>query len=509
MIVGRENDNIILGEISQLQELLAEKEREIGILKMSYLFLGTLFDGISEDIMVLDPDFNIKDVNRAFLERYGLKRGDVLGRKCYDIKERSGGPCNTQGAPCPLRRAMKTAQRVEMTHSHTVSKGHIKESVLIMYPIKSEDGEIEYFLEIARDVTEYRTMIRKLQASEKRFRAILDTATDAIISMDEDQKIILFNDAAQRIFGYSREEIIGEELDFLIPPQHGDDYRILSRVLQTREPDILRETMSMNGRRSNGEEFPIELGLSFLEMDGGVTYTAIIRDVFHQRQLERKLLQSERLAAVGQAVAHVAHELRNPLMIIGGFSNQILRDPSDGKTGQKLEMILEEVARLEKLVAELGDFTKDYRLVKRPADINLVVKDVLKIMSGVYSSEKHKFEELLSPAVGEINCDPDKLRQVLINIVSNGIEAMADGGLITVNTEKVPDGIEVRITDEGTGIKEEELQQIFEPFYTTRERGSGLGLSISYRIIEAHEGDLSAVSRPGEGTTFIIRLPAV
>jgi signal transduction histidine kinase len=114
---------------------------------------------------------------------------------------------------------------------------------------------------------------------------------------------------------------------------------------------------------------------------------------------------------------------------------------------------------------------------------------------------------VLSETVPEISCDPDKLKQVFINVISNGIEAMTDGGVITVSSRRTRDGIEVRITDEGVGIPESSLAHIFEPFYTTRKRGSGLGLPISYRIVEAHEGEITAVSAPGRGTTFVIRLP--
>ena len=271
---------------------------------------------------------------------------------------------------------------------------------------------------------------------------------------------------------------------------------------------MVGKTISLTGLRKNGEEFPIELSLSFLDMAGGITFTAIIRDMSVHQQLERKLLQSERLAAVGQAAAHVAHEIKNPLMIIGGFSNQIGQRLEDEKDLQKLEMILEEVRRLEGLVANLGDFTKEYRLVKRHANINSVLTDVLEIMSGVFSPEKYEFKKYFSPEVAEINCDPDKLKQVFINIISNGLEAMTDGGSISISTETLPDGIEVRIVDQGSGIPEEDLEHIFEPFYTTRERGSGLGLSISYKIVEAHGGEIWADSSPGKGTSFIIQLPA-
>jgi len=129
-------------------------------------------------------------------------------------------------------------------------------------------------------------------------------------------------------------------------------------------------------------------------------------------------------------------------------------------------------------------------------------------MAGFYPPEKYNFADHLSDLVREIDCDPDKLKQVFINVISNGLEAMQDGGTISIATEKTDDGVEIRISDEGIGITDKELKQIFEPFYTTRKTGSGLGLSISYKLIEAHNGDISTISNPGKGTNFISQLPA-
>jgi len=508
MIMEREEYTKLIEEMNLLKERLAGKDQEIEDLKTANLFLGTIFDGIGEEIMVLDRDYNINDVNKTFLKRYGLKKANVLGRKCYEIKERSSVPCDLEGRSCPLERAIKMGERVETTHSHEDNKGDMKEHFIIMYPLRSGRKKIKYFVEIARDVTEYRQLIRGYQASEKRFRAILDTASDAVVSIDEDQKILLFNNAAQRIFGYSSEEVVGESLNLIIPPGYGDHEEYVQGFLERRESSIIGKTISRTALRKNGEEFPVELSLSLLEMEGKITFTAIIRDVSDQKQLETKLLHSERLAAVGHTVAHVAHEIKNPLMIMGGFSNQIKKTLNDDKDIQKIDLILDEVRRLENLVANLGDFTREYNLIKRPADVNSVLKDTVNIMAGAHSEGKYHFKKLLSPELEEINCDPDKLKQVFINIISNGLEAMSEGGTITVSTNRTPQGIEVRINDEGIGIPYKDLEHIFEPFYTTREKGSGLGLSISYKIIEAHDGDISAFSSPGRGTTFILRLPA-
>ncbi len=498
---------LLIEELARLRERLSAQEHEIRRLREENSFLGVVVEGITEEIMVVDPDFNITDANRAFLERYGLTKEAVLDRKCHEIKERSGAPCGLKAESCPLELARQTGDKVEMTHQHGGLDGDTREFVLTMYPFRSQDPDRRRYIELARDVTDYRNLINRLQGSEKKLRAILDTATNAILSIDENQEIILFNNAAERIFGYSRQEILGRNLNLLIPKQYGDHYSFVRRFLEKRESQIIGRTISLSALRKSGQEFPIELSLSFLELDDKVTFTAMIKDISDQRRLERKLLQSERLAAVGQAAAHVAHELKNPLMIIGGFSNQIRGSRLDERDARKIDLILEEVRRLENLVGHLGDFTKTYRLVKRQSDINMVLRDVIRIMAGVYPEDKYRFKESLALDAGEIHCDPDKLKQVFINVISNGLEAMAEGGTITVSSKRSLDGIEIRVADEGSGIPASELQQIYEPFYTTREHGTGLGLSISYKIIAAHSGDISAVSQPGKGTTFIIKLP--
>ncbi len=506
--MGSSDKAALLAEIESLRQELSKKEQEIEKLKLSNLFLETLFNGIDEEILVIRPDFSIVDANRVFLENHGLNRKEVIGKRCYEVTYNLDSPCDSKDNPCPLEQAKQTGERVELTHYREGENGQLREFIRIMYPLYKNDRDTPHcFVEISRDVTEYRELIKKLQASEKKFRAILDTATDAILSIDSENRIILFNNAAQRIFGYNRDEVLGKSLNILIPPQYGDHYQYVKRFLDKRHSRMMGKTLSLTALRKSGEEFPIELGLSFFEIGDATAFTAIIRDVSVQRQLEKKLLRSERLAAVGQAVAHVAHEIKNPLMIIGGFSDQIRRILTDERAVKKLDMIFDEIRRLEKLVQNLGDFTREYRLVKRLADINSVIGDVLKIMAEIYPRDKYRFQELLSPDIGEIYCDPDKLKQVFMNIIANSVEAMADGGTITIATKRFDQGVEIRITDEGIGIEESKLLHIFEPFYTTRKKGSGLGLAISYRIIEAHKGDIWAESKPGEGATFVIRLP--
>jgi two-component system sensor kinase FixL len=495
-------------EISRLKRDLTRKSKELDELRIRNIFFEGLFDGISEEIMVVDPDLIIRDVNKTFQEKCGLEKQDLIGHKCHDIRERYWAPCHFSERSCPLVTAKAKRKRVEYTHRYKDPEGNPKELVLIVYPLMGQDEKADFFIEISRDVTELGQVIRKLQASEKRFRAILDTATDAILSMDENLRITLFNNAARKIFGYFPEEVLGKKPTLLFPRQYCEYFQYAYEPGDRKDVVMEGKTFSLKALRKGGEVFPAEMSLSFFEMDGAMTLTAIVRDTSSHQRLKDKLLQSERLAAIGHSATHVAHELKNPLMIIGGFSSQIRKNLVDESELNKMDMILAEVERLERLVAELGDFTREYRLVRRPAHIHSVINDVLNIMTGVYPSDTYAFQKFLSDEIEEIDCDPDKLKQVLINLISNGFEAMADGGSISVTTEKLAEGVEIRIRDNGSGISEEDLCHIFEPFYTTRERGYGLGLAISYKIIQAHKGDITAYSLPGEGTTFVIKLPA-
>jgi len=495
-------------EIDRLRKTLARKEKQVERLKIDSLFLKTLYDGINEEIMVMDGGYTVLDVNRVFLSKHGLSREAVVGKKCHQVVNQRDEPCNARGQTCPLERAKTTGKRVEVTHQFKRKDGSTGEIIRLIYPLIFEDMETAQFVEISRDITHYRHLIQKLQASERKFRAILDTASEAILGVDKDNRILVYNTAAQAMFGYPAREAVGKSFDLLFEPQRAGDHRELMDLLKKGVPRRQGKRLALTGIRKDGERFPIEMGISCFETRGVPTYTVIIRDVTVEKQMERKLLQSERLAAVGQTVAHVAHEIKNPLMIIGGFSQQLTRSLSDEKSIQKNEMILAEVERLEKLVRNVGDFTKEYKLVKRPADINGVIRDVLHLMGESPFSDKYTFTHALAGDLGETPCDPDRLRQVFMNLISNAMQAMEKGGAVSITTERRSDSVVIRITDQGTGMGEDQLLHIFEPFYTTRQKGSGLGLAISYKIVQAHGGDITAVSSPGQGTSFVITLPA-
>jgi two-component system sensor kinase FixL len=250
-----------------------------------------LFNGIQEEILVIDHDFVIQDVNEIFLKRHDLTKTQVLGKKCHNIICHSDTLCEFDTQECLLEETKRTGKRAEVTYSTHQEDGKSRVLTRTIYPIRADGKVPKYFVEVSRDVTDYQNLARKFRASEKKFRAILNTATDAILSIDDDHRVVLFNDAAQRIFGYSRDEVLGKNLNMLIPPQQGDHYALVRTFLETKDPTVIGKALSIKALNREGEEFPIALGLSYHEMEGHITFTAIIRDVSEQKKLEKKLLQ--------------------------------------------------------------------------------------------------------------------------------------------------------------------------------------------------------------------------
>ncbi|MCU0579443.1 MAG: ATP-binding protein [Desulfobacterota bacterium] len=223
---------------------------------------------------------------------------------------------------------------------------------------------------------------------------------------------------------------------------------------------------------------------------------------------QKKLLHAERLTAVGQGVVRVSHEIKNPLMVIGGFARQVARKiQGDEASVKKLDLIVTEVQRLEKLLTEVRDFTRVREPVLQQEDINRVVRQVIELMEPALTAASIRLTLELAPDPGPCRFDPDQIKQVLINLVKNAVEAMPQGGGITLRTRGDTRCIFVEVEDTGPGIPQEHLSEIFNAFFTTKEKGTGLGLAVSLKILNDHNGELLVSSREGEGSVFSIRLP--
>lgn len=340
-------------------------------------------------------------------------------------------------------------------------------------------------------------------------KGAIDNTNEAFITIDEGHKVLLFNKAAEKIFGYSRDDVIGQDLNAIMAPGCSHDHRqAVERYIRTRIPRRIGHTTEMLATRKNGERFPADISFSVSEVDERFFFTGIVRDLTETKAIQEQMKRSERLAALGQVVAEITHEIKNPLMMIGGFVQQLVQKEGNEKRRNKLKIIVKEVSRLENLLKELKDFYLHKTLKTEIIDLHSLLSEVHSQKKEDYRTKKIHAEILMDVEPMIIEGDRDKLKQVLLNLVQNSIEAMEDGGNLVIQSRQDNQEIEITIKDNGCGISKDDQKKIFSPFFSTKSSGTGLGLSISKNIIEDHTGSTFTLeSEEGKGTIFKIRMP--
>jgi two-component system, NtrC family, sensor histidine kinase HydH len=226
------------------------------------------------------------------------------------------------------------------------------------------------------------------------------------------------------------------------------------------------------------------------------------------KKSQEKLIHSERLAAVGSMASHVSHEIKNPLIAIGGLAQQVKRSNNlSDREKEKLDLIIHEISRLENMLIEVRDFTRPTTPRKIRGAINPLIEEILDLMVPVFRDQQIETRVELSPQLPEFEFDPEQLKQVLLNLIKNAAEAMSAGGRLSVRSYPLDREVRIEIADTGKGIDPQHRANLFRPFFTTKKKGTGLGLAVSYKIIHDHNGDIQVDSEVGQGTRMVIQLP--
>ena len=245
-----------------------------------------------------------------------------------------------------------------------------------------------------------------------------------------------------------------------------------------------------------------------LAIENAAAHKELSEKVRQLEETQERLIRSERLAVMGNMAAYVAHEIRNPLATIGGFARSILRASNqDDQIRQSAGIIVEEVSRLEKILANIMDFSKPVESVKVASQINEILENTCSLLDPYFKNGRIKLVKKFNSMVPEIVIDPTQIKQVFLNLIKNAVESMHGGGTLTLETEVEDEHIKINITDTGEGMTDEIMQNIFVPFFTTKVDGTGVGLAVSHKIVDNHGGHIKVKSSMQEGTTFSIYLP--
>jgi two-component system, sporulation sensor kinase E len=336
---------------------------------------------------------------------------------------------------------------------------------------------------------------------------VLESMTDGIVVTNREHRIVLFNKSAERLLPLGAEDII--------------DRPLWEAVTDRQLSLFFSETLAGQGKVTdrefglgNGAARILAISILPLVREGSIQGNLVhAEDVTEKRSKEARLRRAESLASLTTLAAGVAHEIKNPLGSIG-IHLQLIQKKMAAKTRigtqdirQYLVVISEEVDRLNRIVVDFLFAVKPMDTVLADGDLNHVVQELLDFVRPELDQAGVAIESELSPSVPLLRMDPRYIKQALLNLIKNGVSAMPDGGTLRVETRRAGDDVVVKVSDTGTGIPAEIMDKIFEPYFTTKPFGTGLGLTIVFKIVKQHFGDISVASRAGEGTTFTITLP--
>lgn len=385
--------------------------------------------------------------------------------------------------------------------------------------------ERRLYYSVARDITEYKRAQEAVRASEEKFRAVAETAPDAIVSADARGTITYFNGGAERIFGYRAPDVIGKPLALLIPDRFHDAQRqAYSRFLSTGDPRIIGRMVELVGRKKDGSEFPVELSQAVWRSGGETFFTGILRDISERRRAEEGIRRAKEEAeratqAKSDFLSRMSHELRTPLNAVIGFSDLLLERIA-GEITAKQEEFLRDIrnsgAHLLALINDILDISKieagRMQLQFTDTDLTEVVTDALTTLQPLSAQKGLDVSSVLDPGVVTVRADRVRLRQILYNLLSNAAKFTPPGGRIRVEAHRVNDEVEIAVVDTGPGISPDDLGKLFQEFSQLRggeqsgHVGTGLGLALVKRLVELHGGRVRVESEVGKGSRFLIRL---
>ncbi len=349
----------------------------------------------------------------------------------------------------------------------------------------------------------------KLEHNQNYLENLLSSSDSAFMVIDKNENIIGWNKGAEKVFGYTKDEIIGQPADVFYPDskKYSEEHKYIIEKIKTTGTVRVNET-----ERLTKSGVTVSVNLNISKLPGNDEYTGrsvIIRDFTQVKKLQQQVDQSEKLAVIGKLAAGIAHEIGNPLASISSIVQILQRKTSEDFTRSNLANIKENIDRISRIVRELVDFSRPPGDQKMYTQITEVIKTAIGIVKYDKRVKKVDFKTELDPALPQLNVIPDQLLQVFVNIMLNALDAIKGEGIIKVTSYYDEQFVYVDIEDNGCGMDDNILKDIFDPFFTTKDvgKGTGLGLSVSYGIVKKFRGDILVKSIIDQGSVFTVKLP--
>jgi two-component system, sporulation sensor kinase E len=465
------------------------KQKNFKLKQSKELFRG-LFEEAIDGIVFWDADGNVLMANQSALNIFECSSEDFLERKLWDFVFEKDDYFKTLVKKC-------------------VENGAIRDELLFLMP-NGQLKQLEFTtkmqfvdgsnMTIFRNASERYKMEIDLRESEERFRKVFEGTLDGMVLWNRDYEIIDINPVAALFLKAKRNELLGKDIRLFIDEKVKEELELhIEELERLGTADLLLPVPSENGTKHY--EFSSK---------GNVTSNlnlTVIRNVTEKIGLQEQLQKSDTLNVVGELAAGIAHEIRNPMTALKGFI-QLLETSMKEDHSMYFKVITSELRRIESTITEFLILAKPQAIQFKNHDMRKVMSETLELLNGQALMHNIQFCCQFEDELPTVFCEPNQMKQVFINIIKNAIEVMPSGGVVTIKIDNKPkEYIHIIIEDEGEGIPEKKIKRLGEPFYTTKNRGTGLGLMVSYKIIKEHKGKVEVESEVGVGTKFHIYIP--
>ena len=507
-------------KISELEESEIERKLIYDSLTQSEQRFRTLVETIPHGIQEIDITGIITFSNPAHSNMHGYKEGDLVGKAIWDmlaVSEEEGRE--------ELRQCLEMLVREQPLPTPCITQDRTKDGRVIDVQVdwnykRDKEGKVTGFISVITDITEHKRIDEELRESHQLMEKTLASLNDAVFIIGADTvKIMNCNPAASKIFGYSRQEIIGKTTTFLhVDETTLEEFR--KNLYSSVEERGFLSQFDFRMRRKDGTVFPTEHSVFPLEDANGkrIGWVSVVRDITDRKKAEKEMLKSHKLESLGVLAGGIAHDFNNLLTgIIGNIDLAKLSVSPEDNMFKILAEAEKASLRARDLTQQLLTFSRGGAPIKKTISIRGLIEDSIEFtLRGSNVRCNLSFADGLWP----VEVDEGQISQVIQSLIINADQAMPGGGIVKVRCENITvekeeplpitkgKYVKIEITDQGVGIPEDYLQKIFDPYFTTKENGSGLGLATSYSIIKRHRGLITVKSETGTGTIFCIYLPA-
>lgn len=481
------------------------KAEELHASKKDKKRLSTLINSMVDFVNFKDGEGRWIEANEFGLKLFQLEHVDYRGKKDSELAEFTEFYHDSL-MYCEIsdEEAWKNRDVSHIEELIPQPDGTTKTFDTIKVPLFHEDGSRQGLVIIGRDITERKNIARQLAESQQQYKSLFEYSPDIVYIMDLQGNITNLNSQFEVITGFNRDAMIGKNIKTLLPNRYS---RYLQKFISSVVVEIKPVMYELKIPNAKGKNVTLQCTSLPIIINGSIA--GIIgygKDVTKLRQTEERLRRTEKLSIVGELSASIAHEIRNPLTSLKGFVQLLQKD--DDSHQDYYEIMGDELNRINHIVGELLLLAKPQHIKFTKSVIQKLLNDVISLLSPEASLYNVQIESFLPENDLWIECEPNQLKQVFINIIKNAIEAATNDGTITIVLKQVNDNrINIIIKDNGCGISKVKLKKLGEPFYSSKEKGTGLGLTVSYKIVQSHKGTIHFDSQKNEGTTVQISLP--